>query len=230
VYIANMTAGGFGFEHLTFSYQKDANGNFEVKADGRMNLGVVAVGVSVDFKNGRLNSIGANFKAIGEDPGLPVGDTGLFLTGIGFEVDNLDNLSQWVVQGNVSVAYGDGSQFEGQTARLFTAEGHFKVDSSEFIIDQADFQVMNGMVASGSGSVDLNWVKHQYHVHFDVAGFEGVLGLHADFNLNQFNQVSVYASVDVNVPTWVPFIGGDTLGSLEGFLYIDPVDPSNDKV
>jgi hypothetical protein len=228
VYVGNLTAGGYGIDHLSFTYQKDASGNFEVKGDGRIALGIVQIGIFVDIKNGHLNSIGANFKAIGADPGLPVGDTGLFLTGVGFEVDNLDNLSQWAIQGNVSVAYGEGIQFEGQTVRLFTAEGHFKADSSEFVIDQADFQVMNGMIASGSGSLNLNWVTHQYHVHFDVAGFEGVLGVHADFNLNQFSQVSVYASVDVNIPTWVPFIGGDTLGSVEGYLYIDPVQPSND--
>jgi hypothetical protein len=229
VYVGNLTAGGFGIEHLAFSYQKDSSG-FEVKGEGRISLGVIQVGFFVDFKDGRLSSIGANFKATGEDPGLPVGDTGLFLTGIGFEVDNLDNLSQWAIQGSVSVAYGEGIQFQGHTVRLFTAEGHFKADSSEFVIDQADFAVMDGLLAKGSGSLDLNWVKHQYHVQWDVSGFDGLIDLHADFNLNQFNQVTVYASVGLRVPAGVPFIGGDQLANLEGLLYIDPDNPANDKV
>src|SRR5262249_39687536 len=129
-----------------------------------------------------------------------------------------------------AVAYGEGIQFAGQTVRLFTAEGRFKADSSEFVIEEADFSLMNGYLARGSGSLNLNWVKHQYHVQLDVAGFDGILEVKAEFNLNQFGQVTVLADMGVNIPQGVPFIGGMRLADLEGLLYIDPVDKTNDLV
>src|SRR5262249_26692425 len=180
--------------------------------------------------DGHLSSIAADFKATGEDPGLPVGDTGLFITEIGFEVDNLDHLSQWVFQGTVAVAFGEGIAYEGKTVRLFTAEGHFKADSNEFDVDNADFAVMDGYLARGSGSLELNWGKHVYHVGLDVSGFDGLITLHTEFNLNQFSQVTALADVGLQVPAAVPFIGGDKLADLEGLLYIDPVDRTNDLV
>lgn len=231
VHAGNLTAGGFGLQDFLLEYAKTQDGtDYEVKVSATLALGLINVGAAFDIKNGHVSSIAADFKAIGEDPGLPIGDTVLFITELGFEVDNLDNLSQWVFQGTVAVAFGEGISFEGQTVRLFTAEGHFKADSQEFDLDKADFSVMDGFLAKGSGTLDLNWGQHVYHVGLDVSGFDGLITLHADFNLNQFNQVNVLADIGLQVPIGVPFIGGDKLADLEGLLYIDPVVKENDLV
>src|SRR5262249_36580731 len=134
------------------------------------------------------------------------------------------------VHGRVSGAYGVAIHPDRHAVPLLAAGRHLKVDSREVVIDQADFKVIDGLVAAGPGSGNLTSVQHPYHVHFDLPAREGGHALHPDLILNQFNEVSISASVDVSIPSWVPFIGGDTLGSLEGYLYIDPVVPSNDIV
>lgn len=231
IHAANLTAGGFGLQDFFLQYDKTPDGkDYEVKVSATLALGLINVGAAFDIKDGHVSSIAADFKAIGEDPGLPVGDTGLFITELGFEVDNLDHLSQWVFQGTVAIAFGEGIAFEGQTVRLFSAEGHFKADSQGFDLDKADFSVMDGYLAKGSGTMNLDWGKHVYHVALDVSGFDGLINLHSEFNLNQFNQITALADIGLQVPNGVPFIGGDRLADLEGLLYIDTVVKENDLV
>jgi hypothetical protein len=244
LHVSNVNFGVFAINNLLVNYEKTNGGqDYQIKALGTFTIAaMLQVGFTLDFIDGRPDTLGVDFKAVGEDPGLPVGDTGLFISEIGFQVAHMDNPQQLEVEGTLGVTYGDRLSFLGHTVTPFVATGSFKVDRNELVLS-GNFAVMAALSqgsggqenidfaeASGSGSIDLNWGKHQYMASFDIKGFDGVLELKGQFNLNQFYQVTAYVSASVHVPDGVPFIGGTTLAQVDGLFYWDPVDPSKSVV
>jgi hypothetical protein len=244
LHISNINFGVFAINNLMVDYEKTNGGqDYEIKAAGTFTIAaMLQVGFTLDFIDGHPDTLGVDFKAVGEDPGLPVGDTGLFISEIGFQVDHMDNPQQLEVEGTIGVTYGDRLSFAGHTVTTFVATGTFKVDRNELVLS-GNFAVMAALSqgsggqenidfaeASGSGSIDINWGKHEYMASFDIKGFDGVLELQGQFNLNEFNQVTAYVSASIHVPDGIPFIGGDTLAQVSGLFYWDPVNPSNSVV
>jgi hypothetical protein len=221
----------FQIKHAVVDYQKTSDGKgYQIQASGQVVVATLfEVDFNLDFDNGRPRTLGVDFSAAGEEPGIPVADTGLFITEIGFQVSNLDDAKELVVSGSIGVGFGEGIQFEGHTVRLLSARGQFKADRHEFDLS-GDFSVMDGLIATGSGSITLNWSLHQYHAKLDVLGFDGVIEVRGEFDLNEFNQITLYAAVSVHVPNGIPFIGGLTLASLDGLFYWDPVNKANSLV
>jgi hypothetical protein len=244
LHVSKINFGIFAINNLLVDYEKTNGGQgYELKAAGTFTIAsILQVGFTLDFVDGHPDTLGVDFQAVGEDPGIAVGDTGLFISQIGFEVQHMDNPQQLEVDGTLGVTYGDRLSFAGHTVTPFVATGSFKADRNELVLS-GSFAVMAALSqgsagqqnvdfaeASGSGSIDLNWGKHQYMASFDIKGFDGVLELQGQFNLNQFDQITAYVSASLHVPDGIPFIGGDTIAQVDGLFYWDPVDPSKSVV
>jgi endoglucanase Acf2 len=226
--------GGIGLKGLTVNFQRTADkSSWSLQLAGKVVLpGGIVLGASFKLQDGTPVDLGVSYAATGLSPGIPVLGTGLFITAIGFDIHNLTS-QDIVVQGHVGVAYGPAlPASEGFLAgkRFFHADGTFKADRNEFDITSATFKVAEGYYGQGTGSVTLNWGKHQYDISVDLFLAAGVFEVKGEFTLNQFSQITFSAEVSLLVPNWVPFIGGSRLVSLDGLFYWDPVDPAQSKV
>src|SRR5262249_18548818 len=87
--------------------------------------------VSGEFQivNGQLNSIGLSYSSA---TGIPIDGTGLYLTGLGGEVDNITNPSQLSVSGHLTVS-GMGPPNPAATP-FIQATGSFTVNADELDI------------------------------------------------------------------------------------------------
>lgn len=216
--------GGIGLLAFSLDFQRLNNGaDWDLKLAGKVVLpGGIELDASIELKDGVPIELGVEYKATGSDPGIPVGDTGLFITDAGLQLDNLYS-SELIVEGEIGLGYGE--PVDG--VRVFNCSGHFKVDRHEFDILSADFAFLNGAAGKGKGSLELNWTKHEYKATFDVSFFYQVFDISGGFDLNPFGQVTVFLDVGLRIPSWVPFVGGDHLADIDGLFYYDPIVPDN---
>ena len=216
--------GAIGLKAISVDFQRQNNGaDWDLKVAGKIVLpGGIELDASIELKDGLPIELGVEYKAVGADPGIPVGDTGLFITDAGLQLDNLYS-SEIIVEGEIGLGYGE--PVDG--IRVFDCRGHFKVDRHEFDILNADFEFLGGNAGKGQGSLELNWTKHEYKATFDVSLFYQVFDISGRFDLNPFGQITVFLDVGLRIPSWVPFIGGDHLGDLDGLFYYDPIVPDN---
>ena len=184
--------------------------------------GGIEVDASLEDDDGRVVEVGVDFKATGAEPGIPLGDTGAFITELGFTISH-PGAQDWSVEGAVGIGYGD---FDG--ARLFDIRGQLLFDRNEFLIQNAEILVLQGTLAKGVGSASFKWAEHDYRIHIELDFYDRVFTITGDIDVNVFNQVLAYIDASVRIPDWVPVIGGDPLFSVDGLLYVDPVVPDND--
>jgi hypothetical protein len=220
----NATLGPVTLKQLVVSYTADGN-SYDLGISGQVGLpGGYTVGGALDLVQGRLHDIALSFKST---EGIPVGDTGLFLTELSGSVSNIDNPGSIVVTAHAAFTYGETFTLFGQQVKLFRAEGDVTADANELIL-AGSVQVgaystdggntWNAVAGSGDAKVTLDWGDHLYSLHLDVNGLFGFIDLSGDLTFNVGQEIKFLATADVVIPPQVPFIGGDKIAGI-GFYF-----------
>jgi hypothetical protein len=187
------------------------------------------VGGEIKIVDHRLDSIDL-FYLVEQGDGIPVADTGLFLTYIDASVQNLTNPRDLVISGKIAFNCGPQVSILGKSATLFRAEGDFTVSRHELVVSGSYYQgaVQTGTDANGlpvysgalggGGTLTLDW-EHKSHVMSALMTlYGGVFQLQGVFAFDTSGDIVLGAKASVNVPSEIPFIGGKELGQVD-FLF-----------
>ncbi|MBX3437473.1 MAG: hypothetical protein KF861_08290, partial [Planctomycetaceae bacterium] len=236
--LTDVYLGAFVLDELAVQYHED-HGVVDFDVSAKLWFpGAFWIDATFDFIGAKLNSIGVDFKLTGAGEGIPIGDTGLFIIGMGAEVQNLANPHDLIVSGMVSLSYGPTESFTffGNTAQgtLLQLDGSFLVDRHEFRAEVDAYigaytlgDSTSGLFGEAKAIVTLDWSEGKYEVEIEGGYYGGTFKgkLVADFQSDLF---AVLADLEVDIPDAVPFIGGDTLGSLD-FALLDVFGDSDES-
>jgi hypothetical protein len=221
----------FQLRNLDISYTKDTT-------TGEYDLDVAVfivfptgwgIGGNLDLTNGKLNSITIELSA--SDAAVPIGDTGFCLTYASLSVQNIQDPDEIVFEGSAAIVFGGTNEIAGSSSvNLFAAEDTIKIDRSEFYmsgkvfvgaeqhgVDTNGKPIFSGLLAEGSGTVDLDWGAHVYTAETHDVFLDGVFVVDGGFRFsNTANGLSLLidANAYVEVPKVIPVIGGDKLAGL----------------
>ncbi|MHC5536888.1 FG-GAP-like repeat-containing protein [Singulisphaera rosea] len=176
-----------------------------------------------------IEDISLAWQADSTGAGIPIGDTGLFLTEMSADVQNIDQPSNLLVSGTMEVVFGKQVTIFGQQASFFQVDGSFFADKDELSLSA---NVLFGAVTSGNnttgllgtatGSVVLDWDDADYSLSATSSMLDGAFTYDASFSFNDGGDILLSATADVNVPDGVPLIGGQKLGSLSFLFEYEP--------
>jgi hypothetical protein len=214
--------GAFVIDNLTLSYS-GTDHDTAYKASFAMYFpGSYHVGGTVAFDDdGHLSGLGFAFSS---PTGVEIGDTGIFINGLSGSVLNFNDPANVVVSGSITLTYGGKWSLPGGAKATFLkAVGGFTVNREMLVLNgnvylgayTDPFGNTQSSIAQGAGTVTLDWGKQEYKGDFSVSWADGLFKVHATFDIGHGgNDVYVRADADVDVPSIVPFIGGDTIAGV----------------
>jgi hypothetical protein len=218
---ASATFGPFSIPNLVVSFS--SGGNFS--ASGAVDLpgGTEVSLTELDVKNGQLADIGL---AVHTD--VAIGTTGFFLHSLSGSLQNLNNPSALEVMATAEVTFGKpvpipnlGPIFGGGSYYLVDANGSITVTPSELNLS-GNVSLLGGLLGNGSASLDLNWASGVYKVSGNFSMFDGIINFGGSLIVTNGGNITLQAYASVNVPPQIPFIGGDSLGSINFYLQYRP--------
>ncbi len=230
---ASATLGPFSIQDLMISFSEGSGGvNFSASGDVQLPGGFGVDLTQLVVQNGQLVDIG-----VAEDSRIPIGDTGFFLDSLSGSLENLNNISQLQVSASASLTFGPGINipsmgpfFAGASnAALVSATGSITVSASQLDLT-GSVSLMAGLLGQGSASLDLDWATGVYMVSGDFSMYDGVFNFGGSMTFTSAGDITLLAMASVNVPPQVPFIGGDSLGSINFFLQYEPGQPLTQDV
>lgn len=211
--------GAFKVHDLSFSYSSDGQGGYAVAASGGVDLpGGISLDAHLKMSNGHLQSLGLS--ATGA---VPIGDTGLYLTGVSADLENLDNISQIIVSGSVTVTLGKPVP---NVPNIVEATGWFTVTPDDLQLG-GQILVLGGYVAQGQGTLDLNWASGIYRVDVNGTLLGGIFDFDGHFIIDNAGDFTIRAQAGVTLPGDIPFIGGKHFGSIDFYMQYRPGDTSD---
>ncbi len=221
---ASATLGPFSIQNLMISFSEGPGGvNFS--ASGMIDLpGGFSVSLTqLVIQNGQLVDIG-----LAETGQIAIGDTGFFLDGLSGSLDNLNNISQLVVSASATISFGEtvtvpslAPLFAGGTFALIQATGSITVSASQLDLS-GSVSVVGGLLGQGTASLDLNWATGVYMVSGNFSMFDDIFSFGGDLTITSAGDITLLAMASVNIPPQIPFVGGDSLGSINFFLQYEP--------
>ena len=219
----NVPIGAFTLNYLTISYQA-SNDEWYGAAQVTFPTGF-ALGASITFVSGQLEEIGVSYSA-GTSTGIAVGDTGMFITEMSAELQNLNQPANIIASGTIEAVFGKKISIAGTTCSLFAATGSFSADSQQLVISGSYYEgayqtngQWNGILGTGTATVDLNWAAGVYSADISMSFYDGTFVISAEIAFDNSGDLGIIATASVNIPNGVPFIGGTRLGSM-GFAFI----------
>jgi len=223
--LSNVAMGAFELNYVDISYAS-TNDVWSGAAEVTFPNGW-AIGAGMTFINGALADINLSYAATGSSEGIAVGDTGIFVIGMTASLENLNEPENIVVSGSITADFGGKISIGGTTCTVFAATGSFTADSQELIISGAYYEGAyesnghwNGILGSGTATVDLNWGAGVYTADINMSFYGGIFTINAEMAFNNSGDLGLIATASVNVPSAVPFIGGTKLGSMSfAFIY-----------
>ena len=235
----DIPLGAFILDDMTVGFS-DQNGTVDITAGAKVFFpGEFTLGASITLEDGTLDDISIAYTAAGDDGGIEIGDTGVFITGFAGSLQNLDHPKDLLVSAGVTLTYGGQYTFSGDsgstTVTLLKAVGSVTIDRHMLSLSAAVYlgaitsgNTITGVLGSGSGSATLDWGKHDYRFALDATIFYGVFHGHLELNIAENGDaVGGLGSIGVAVPSAVPLIGGKDIASANfAFLYRkgDPLD------
>jgi uncharacterized repeat protein (TIGR01451 family) len=221
---ASATLGPFSIQNLMISFSNGPGGvNFS--ASGAVDL---PGGIDVDLtqlvvQNGQLDDIGLTVNAP-----IPIGDTGFYLDSLSGDLQNLNNPSQLTVMAGATISFGSkiaipnlGPIFGGGDFYLVEASGSITVSATELDLS-GQVSLLGGLLGQGSASIDLNWATGVYMVSGNFSMFDDIINFGGSLTITNQGDITLLAMASVNVPPQIPFIGGDSLGSINFYLQYRP--------
>ncbi|MFN0052473.1 MAG: FG-GAP-like repeat-containing protein [Planctomycetales bacterium] len=241
--LSDVALGAFTIKNFDVSYTQSGT---DLDIDANLNLvfpqsWMVQATIDTSF-NTQTNAFEVDSVSVeASNLHVPIADTGLFLTGIDASLQNLDQPSNLIVSGGLTVEFGDEVSIFGATAHFFLAQGNFTVDKDELVLAAQVWigSVVNpdgtttGLLGTASGQLVLDWSAHVYSLNVEASLYDGVFTFQGAFQFNagtnsQPPQLVISAQADVNVPQGVPLIGGKQLGSLDFLLNYQAPQNSGD--
>ncbi len=184
-----------------------------------------AIAASMTFVNGALDDISLSYNA-GTSTGIAIPDTGMFITEMSGSLENLDEPVNIIASGSIQAVFGKQISIAGTSCAIFAATGSFTADSQELEIDggyyEGAYEVdgnWNGILGSGTASVDLDWAAGVYTASVSESLYEGIFVISASLAFDDSGDLGIIATAKVEIPDSVPFVGGTVLGSMS-FAFI----------
>ncbi len=212
----NLALGSFLTADVTVDYTKQGAGYV---LDVSANLHVAKrfdLAAKIVIINGSLDTIKVELQGVE----IPIGTTGVYITGIRAGIENLTVPENIIVSGGIDVSFKKEVQVFGQ--KLFEASGNFQI-SKDFLHLDASVKLVGGKLGEGSGSIDINWTEGKYSLKVDRIGlFDNTFVFSGSIYFDSKGNVTVVAMAAVRVPESIPWIGGFQLGSVNFALQIRP--------
>jgi hypothetical protein len=235
--LSDVPLGGFKLRQLIVAYSQTAEKTtFDMTVSVEFPQHWEVTG-RIIFVNNAISEIALKYQATSDSSRIPIGDTGLYLTEMDATVQNLDNIQDVVVSGHLEAEYGRTVTIFGSKCSFFRAEGGFTVDANQLTMEatvwlgaKKDGSSTTGILGSGHGELDLDWNDQKYSLALHASMCGGVFTFDATFYMNAAYQVWVSASASVNVPSSIPLIGGEHIGSMDFRLAYDSNDSSTQYV
>jgi hypothetical protein len=224
--LQNLPLGAFTISLIEVHYtQSGSSFNLFVDVNLTFPAGFTVCG-AVTFKNGAFDALTLGYNA-GSSEGIMIGDTGLFLTHIEGTVQNIDTPSTLVVSASADFVYGQKFSIGGTMVSMFRAHGDITVDKDELILN-GDAQLgayqnsdgsWNGVLGTGQINLSLQWNAGLYKAHVAVDGLAGgFFSFQVDFYFAANKDINFLVQGTVQIPSWVPIIGGTKLASVNIFF------------
>jgi uncharacterized protein YacL (UPF0231 family) len=195
---ADADLGAVQVHGLDIEYTKDAYGS-KWYGTGQVQIAPgIEVGGTFEIFNGKLTRIGVSYDK-GTGLGIPIGDTGLYLTRVGGDIQNLESPTNIKTAIDATVTFGRTVTFMGTEYSLFQAHGTVTATKDELKLD-GQISMCNGYMGSGTANVDLNWARKEYTVGYDVAMYYGTFRRQGTMNLSG-GAFSMDGKVTLQAPT-----------------------------
>ena len=230
--LSDVNLGAFVLKNLSVSYTTDAQSNVTFEAAATVAMpGGVNVGGSLKFINGEIDSIAL----LVTGAKIPVGNTGVYIDSIGGSVTGLSSgpsFDQLQVSGYASLYYGASLSIGSDTAQLLRVDGSITINKTSLNITVGVYlgaistgttknvgyglnvPNYNGLIASGTGTLNVNWSTGVVAVSAHVSLLAGAVTLDGGIVLDGPSlSIGIRATASVQIPGGVPVIGGVSLGS-----------------
>ena len=218
----SLKIGTFLAAAVTVTYTPDGS-SFDLGVSAQVTVSNEFTVSGVPLVNGQLNSIALSYSG---GTGVHSANTGLYINSFSAAVDNITDPSQISISGSIGL-YGIGSaKIDGNS--FITATGSFFVDADELKIT-GSVSLVGGTLGSGSAVVDINWSTGVYSITAQLGLFDDIVNFSGTLIFDNEGDVTLSAEADVNVPGGVPYIGGQTLASLNFYLQVRPTMPDDDS-
>ena len=245
IQVGSINLGAFQIQDLLVKYTQDqTTGGLDL--DLGLNLlfpGGWSVGGYLTLVNGAVNSVEIDYAAKQGEDGIPLAESGLFLTFADLSVQNLQSPTLPVtVGGDVAVTFGPqvelpdpGSPTNTPQVGLVAAQGSFAVSGEELAVRGGVYigayvtatdpttkkPTYEGLLGSGTGYVNLDWAARVYSAGFDYQMLDGAFQVRANFEFKGGGDdyfLFIDAEADLAIPKFVPVVGGLKLASADFIL------------
>lgn len=221
-------------DSLSVNYSKQGD-EVDFGVNGKFWLpGLFSVDAGFEFEGSELNNITVTYTSTGAGA-IPLGETGAFIVELGLTLNNLEHAHDMQVSGTIGMTYGPKADYTvfGVTAEavLLKLVGTLTADRNKLIIE-ADVDVgaytlgnsTAGLLGEGKLVLDFDWGDKIYSVEIQAGLYDGTFKGEFDATLSTAQDIFVaQGELEVDVPDSVPFIGGDTLGSIN-FAFVEKWD------
>lgn len=242
--VQSINLGAFQIQDLKVKYTQNQSAGWTLGLHLQLLFpGGWGVGGELTLVNGAVDSIEIDYAAkLGED-GIPLGDSGLFLTFADLSVQNLQSTTLPVtVGGDVAVAFGPQVSLpdpknptNAPRYGLITAQGSFAVSGEELAVRGGVYlgayvtstdrdtgkPTYAGLLGSGTGYVNLDWAARVYSAGLDYQMLDGAFQVTANFEFKGGGGdyfLFIDAEADLAIPKFVPVVGGLELASADFLL------------
>ena len=228
---------GFIIQDLSFNYRRTSDTDFNIIAGGDLILPAGwAIGIGLTFDGKGLESITGTFQAVAGNPGIEIGDTGLALNSADVTIVNIETPEEIGVSGSATFVFGDTLKVAGTEVAPFVAVGSFYVDRHKLDLDGTVYfmaystpgttdvnglaqPVWHSVIADpAQASLDLDWSAGIYSISVTDLSFESVFVLSGSITFDKHGDLVISAQADVEIPKFVPLIGGTHLAGMD-FLF-----------
>jgi hypothetical protein len=200
---------------VTLAEKCTVSGNFQMTVDNQGDWQVQSIGLGVLFPGG-----------------VEIVD-GVSLVAISGTLDNI-NSANWSISASATLAFGNaikikvpGSKDPPEPAYMALATGSIQVNADELVLtasvtlgavmDATTGKVTKVLIGTATGTVTINWAQQLYELQIDGSLYFGVFNFSGVIKFHE-NQFWVLATATVDVPNFIPVIGGMELASA-GFAF-----------
>ncbi len=245
--LGSVPLGAFEVQDLLVAYARDTStGVWSLDASLALAFpGGWSLSGSLAFLDGALDAISIAYAARGSDPGVELGDTGMFLTFAQIAVTNLETPGLPVtVSGTVAATFGPQEttladpRHPGATPKqgsIIAAQGSFLANDQELSISGSVYvgavvtsrdqptqrPTYEGLLGQGTGTVNLDWAARVYSATLSTNLLDGTFRTQTDFTFSGGAgdyTLFIGAQAQVAVPSFIPVIGGVTLANADFIL------------
>ena len=229
--LENFGVGPLTIKTLIVTYASTGNGDYTVSGTLDVLLpGGIDVAGSLKVVNGQVEDVGLS---LNDPTGIPVGDTGLFVTFVSAQVQNIEDPVNIVVTGTIGLNYGEQFSLLGRSVSIFRAEGSFTVDRNELVLQGSAwigaFQTgasspYAGLLGDGTATLTLEWATKHYEIDVNIGMYDGAFQLGGSLSFDNSGNLLLTATATINVPSAIPVIGGKQLGGASFVFEYHPDD------